>query len=199
MKASAFARLCGISPPMVTKYQQAGLLVANGKDVDAGESLKLLAGRLDETKRQAALVQLQAGGQEPQTVEVPASGAEPKKILTGKAAKDHWQALIAEMDYRRRAGELLLVSDVAAQADLAISAMRETFSNAKRDAAKAFCVQFEISPEKEAAVMRFLNDQFETALGRFGVVAGELARPSEKGMVIAGPALIETVPDEVAH
>lgn len=60
MTQAAFARLCQISPVMVTKYAAGGYIVRKGKGVDAGASLERLEGHLDETKRRAATERLDA-------------------------------------------------------------------------------------------------------------------------------------------
>ena len=185
MNSAEFATLCAISKPMVSKYNAAGLISMNGKQVDARVSLEWLAGRLDETKRRAALEKLdviEAGGM----VAEPALGANalPRNtssqsaVMNPKVRKDYFASLTAELEYRKKAGELLLTSDVAQQAQLAIEAMREKFSNDRRQMAQKLCAHFDLPPDREAAIVRFLSDQFEATLGRFGEVAGKMAEPS---------------------
>lgn len=58
MKKADFARLCGVSAPMIRKYELAGAIVLNGDGVDAAASLRALQGRLDEDKRTSAVLKL---------------------------------------------------------------------------------------------------------------------------------------------
>ena len=95
-----------------------------------------------------------------------------------KVRRDEYLALNAEIEYRKKVGELLLASDVAQQAQLAIEAMREKFSNDRRQMAQKLCAHFDLPPDRETAVVRFLSDQFEATLGRFGEVAAKLAEPA---------------------
>lgn len=184
MNSSEFATLCGISRAMVSKYNADGLISMNGKQVDARASLLALEGRLNEDKRRRALEKLEAMETgdfaveaTPEAATRPRNGPIPEPT-SHKARKDMFAALNAEMEYRRKAGELLLASDVAQQAQLAVEAMREKFSNDRRQMAQKLCAHFDLPPDRETAVVRFLSDQFEATLGRFGEVAAKLAEPA---------------------
>ncbi len=185
MNSSEFAILCGISKAMVSKYNADGLIVMNGKQVDARASLDGLAGRLNEDKRLLALEKLDAIEAGALTPEVPKtkvatarSIGQPAAPTSFKARRDMFSSFNAELDYRKKAGELLLAADVAQQAQLAIEAMREKFSNDRREMAQKLCAQFDLPADRVGAVMRFLSDQFEATLGRFGEVAAKMAEPT---------------------
>jgi hypothetical protein len=195
MLCAKFAELCGLSRMMVSKYKGMGLIAFVDdleKHVDPEESLRRMAGRFNELKRQAALARLaeyrvieaQAttgmplplAGPKPNLTPPKAEDAQsPAKVLSAKQQKDYYEAGLKRLEYMRRAGELLSTAEVATQAELAISAMREVFSNAKRDAAKDFCAAFDIPPDRETAVTRKLGDAFEKALGRFAEAARKMA------------------------
>lgn len=185
MNSSEFATLCGISKPMVSKYNADGLISMNGKQVDARASLAALAGRLNEDKRLLALEKLDALEAGIVAEEVAAKPAMPRKNEPGlpaptsfKARRDQYLALNAEVEYRKKVGELLAASDVAQQAELAVEGMREQFSKDRRSMAQDLCAMFDIPADREAALMRFISDRFEGSIGRFGVLARKMAEPA---------------------
>ncbi len=195
MLCTKFADLCGISRTMVSKYKRDGMIVftdASEKHVDPEMSLEAMAGRFNEAQRQMALVKLaELRGMEAQVrneMPRPLAGQRPnltiprqddaQKPVSAKQQKDLYDAGLKRLEYMRRAGELLLVSDVARSGTEAVNGMRETFSNGRRDMARAFCAKFDLPPDRETAVVRFLGDQFEAALGRFAELAAKMADPT---------------------
>ncbi len=93
MKKSEFARLCQITPPMISKYDRAGKIAHGPGGVDALKSLQRLAGHLDEGKRTAAILALADGLAAPPAMPVtaPAPGDHPPAdeapALDGDAAR----------------------------------------------------------------------------------------------------------------
>lgn len=65
MRKADFARLCGVSAPMIAKYCRAGLIATGEAGVDAAASLKALQGHLNEEKRIAAILALADGKRAP--------------------------------------------------------------------------------------------------------------------------------------
>ena len=183
MKRSAFASLIGVSKQMVSKYEGAGHLVTSGSDLDPLASLAALEGRLDEAKRQRALQVLQSATGV--TATPAAKGATP--AASAKAEKDAIERDIRLIELGKATGALVLASDVDAAAREAVSLMRETFHNAKRELAQKICATFDVPPEKATALARLLGADFERALGRFASGAAILAA--------AGPSVMR---DEVA-
>ncbi len=185
MNRARFAQLCGVSKPMISKYEGMGLIKFadnEGKRVDVLASLDAMAGRLDEDRRIEALARFAAlnGDAKPSlpraVTERKTAGLMPDdKPMSHKQEKDYFDAKLKEIEYRRAVGELVLASDVQETATLAVAALRETFSNQKRDLAKGLCAQFDIPPDKETAVMRFLSKGVEEAIGKFGAVCQTMA------------------------
>jgi hypothetical protein len=204
MLCAQFADICQLSKKMVSKYKQMGLIAFIDdaqRHVDARLSLEMMAGRFNEAKRRTALARLgdieAMEAQATAAIPRPLAGSKPNftpgqapepKQLSSKQEKDYFEARLKELQYLQAAGLLVSVADVAAQAELAISAMRETFSNEKRDAAKTLCALFDIPPDKESAVMRQLTTAFEKALGRFADVARKMAEPAVSVTILPGSA-----------
>jgi len=173
MKRAAFASLCGVSKQMVSKYEDQGFVVVADGLVDVEASLAALEGRLDEGKRQTALQVMAASEtQRAPTARAPLALSPP----SAKAQKDEIELRLRQMEYGVKAGELVYAADVAQQAELAVTALRESFANAKRDIAAKLCAQFDVPGDKVTSIARFLGDQFEQALGRFATSAASLAK-----------------------
>lgn len=151
---------------MVSKYESKGLIAVSGDDVNAPESLVLLEGRLDEAKRMRAIAAL--AGAEGEATTTAASAPHAPRASSAKVQKDEVELNLKRLDYGERAGELVAVDQVAEASRKAVTVMRETFGNERRTIAKSLCAQFDIPAEKETALARFLGDQFELALGKFG-------------------------------
>jgi hypothetical protein len=178
MKRAAFAMLCGVSRPMISKYEAAGLVVVDGDDVDAAASLAALDGRLDEDKRLAALAAL--GEVEPQTRAPASAAAAPlPRVTSAKAEKDQVELQLKRLQYGREAGELVFAEAVDAAARQAVTSMREAFGNRRRETAEKLCLQFGLAPDKASALARSLAAEFEETLGVFArEMAAAAAEPA---------------------
>ncbi len=188
MKQSAFAALCGISQPMVSKYAGQGLLVTTaGGEIDPHPSLVALEGRLDEPKRQQALKFLGTAHTPPAA----GAGARPKGA---KAEKDEIDRDLKALQLAREMGEVVLVEDVEATAVAAVSAMREAFGNGRRDLASSIAATFAIPSEKQPALVRLLSQGFEAALGAFSREMGAAAQAARAPRASEPPARGEGAP-----
>jgi hypothetical protein len=169
MKRSAFAMLIGVSKQQVSKYVAGGAVVVADGEVDVQASLALLEGRLDEAKRQRALASL--GERRSPQPPNQGSGAKP----SARQEKDAVERDLKLLELGQKAGELVLVADVEDAAAQAVAAMREAFSNGRRDLAADICASFGLPPEKASALHRFLGVGFERALGTFAEAMASLA------------------------
>jgi len=186
VKRSAFASLCGISPQMVSKYAASGLIVEDGRMVDAGASLVLLEGRLDEGKRRAALEAL-AGSP---VLSKSASDGEVAK--SAKSQKDEVELQLKRLQYGREAGELVAADEVDAAARAAVASLREAFGNRRRDIASGICLAFDLPPEKATPLARHLARDFEGVLGVFAIEMASLANPVRSHAQAEGKAALVT-------
>ncbi|WP_395077398.1 hypothetical protein [Hyphococcus sp.] len=135
MTKSAFARLCQVSHPNFAPAKWGQFLVLRGGKVDAKASLDALEGRLDESKRKAALEKLKnrpappateaaavdedPADDEPAATTAPAA-SEPTSF---KAERDMYAAKNAQIDYLERVGALIDAAEVGA----AIESLVATF------------------------------------------------------------------------
>jgi hypothetical protein len=170
MKRSQFASLCGVSKQMIAKYAAGGFIVEADGQVDAGASLALLEGRLDETKRAKALAALGASP----AMSPKGQGAIEK---SARAQRDEVDLELKRLQYGREAGELVSVEDVDAASREAVASLREAFANRKRDIAQDICITFGLAPEKATPMTRFLNQRFEEVMGVFARDMAALANP----------------------
>lgn len=143
MKKADFARLCGVSGAMVSKYLRLGLIVECEGGVDAAESLRRLEGRLDEDKRVAAIVALADGRKSPPrpaskpaaaTHAAPAgeaAGDMPPGVVSlaefaaarqsDKARRERIEADRAEIELMQLTGRLVDALDVAREIENSVS------------------------------------------------------------------------------
>ena len=121
MSKAAFARLCQVSQPMISKYAGDDRLVMVGAKVDVRKSLMALAGRLDEQKRRAALARLDAEEEIAPPAEKADDSVTPPEApaastvaapLSDKARRDRIDADIKEAELGERLGRLVDVVDV---------------------------------------------------------------------------------------
>jgi hypothetical protein len=172
MNQSAFATLAGVSRQQAHKYATAGKLVHDGAGkIDAAASLAALEGHLDEAKRQRALAALgvQPPAQQPSGLPL----APPARST--KMEKDELEIAIRRLELGQKAGELISVAEVDARAREAVSALRETFNNSRREIANRLCAQFGLPADKAVVVARFLAVEFEGAMGRFAEACAAMA------------------------
>lgn len=177
MRRADFASLCQISRPMLSKYERSGDIVVTEGEVDAGESLAKLAGRLDEDKRQAALANLGALGERRSSVMPPLARPASSTLTTPRQEKDAVARDLLLLQYGRQAGELVLVADVEDAAAQAVARMRETFANGSRDLANKICATFGLSTERAPPLKRLLSAEFERILGAFAESMAALSAP----------------------
>lgn len=132
-----FARLCDVSPSMISKYARRGLIVLRqDRWVRVADTLAALEGHLDEEKRTAALKALAkaeaalppllavAGGGAPPAAsqdDSDAPGAAPAEPQGWKGRRDKFAALTAEVDYHERVGALVDAGEIAAGVEAVIA------------------------------------------------------------------------------
>lgn len=173
MNQSAFAGLCGVSPKMISKYKDRGLVVVVDGEVDVAGSLAALEGRLDEAKRSKALLAFAEMTGQPLAHDV--RDAAPVPVRSAKAEKDEVELKLKRLEYAREAGELVEKDEVEDSCAQAVAAFRESLANGRRETADMICAEFGIASTKAAQLAKFLQRRDERALGRFADVMGVLA------------------------
>lgn len=194
MNAAGFAKLCGISKPMVSKYTADGLVIVHDRVVDVEASLAMLEGRLNEEKRQSAIEAWSQISGTALTVErrPVARPVSKPEVISAKAQKDEVDLALKRLEYATKARQVISVEEVDRRATEAVSVFREAISNTKRDAAKAFCAKFDLPPEYETPVMKMLHEFSEKALGRFAAACAAMAVPDGQEVEIrATPTVSE--------
>jgi hypothetical protein len=161
-----FASLAAITQPMVSKYLAAGFvkLRADGK-IDARASLEALAGRLDETKRAAALEKLaflDAGAAAAR--ETPANAP---RTPSAKSELDEIKRDQARLDYAKAAGELIPASAVEEIAFDAAQAMRQAMEQTRRPTAERLCADLGLTPDRAQLVARALQRRDAAVMAAF--------------------------------
>lgn len=164
---------------MLSKYESQGFVVVVDGEVDPEATLDMLDGRLDESKRQRAIAIIQ-NDSVPLTATRPVPAARPAS--SAKAQKDEVELELKRLDLALKAGEVVYVADVAETARQSVAALRESFDNMRKETASKLCARFDISADHVGAVSRFLKEEFEVAIGRFGQVAGAMASAPEPAM-----------------
>lgn len=180
MKRIEFAELADISPAMVTKYSDQGLIVFSADNsVDATATLALLEGRLDETKRLAALKKLGLAAQfAPASPELPAAlQGQPRR--TAKIEMDEIKRDLMQLELARRAGELIPIADVERAVFDAIADFRAAFDIEARGMADQLTVDLSLSPERSAMLFRRLRTLNNKAQTRFSTRMLALAGAEE--------------------
>lgn len=179
MKRVDFASLAGVSPAMVTKYGDLGLLVTSeGKNLDARATLEALAGTLDEEKRQAALEKLDAADRiaandaapTPQSPE-----ASPARTKTAKVEIEELKRDTLQLELSRKAGELVPIEDVERTILDAIAGLQGAFDQEARSMAAQMTIDLGLSPDKEAILARRLRTLCNRARQRFAADMLKLA------------------------
>jgi DNA-binding transcriptional MerR regulator len=168
MKRIEFAKLAEISPAMVTKYDSQGLIVfAGDDDVDALATLEALAGRLDETKRAAALGRLGASARvEAQREAVP-------RVRSAKQELDELKRDTLQLELARKAGELVPVEVVERVVLDAIAALQSASDLEAGDTANQLTIDLGLSPDRTAVLKRRLRTFTTRVRARF---AGEMLK-----------------------
>jgi hypothetical protein len=187
VKRVEFAELAGITPAMVTKYQDQGLILfSEPKVVDAHATLAALAGHLDEDKRQAALEKLDTATRiaandthAPTPVPRPAPGS-------GKTAKVEIEELkrdTLQLELARKAGELVPIDDVERVILDAMAGLQAAFDLEARAMAGQLTIDLGLSPDREAMLARRIRTLCNKARGRFATemmkLAGETFTPAQ--------------------
>jgi hypothetical protein len=162
MTQVAFARLIGVSQPMVSTYKAEGRLVLVGKRIDALPSLALLAGTLDETKRLQAIRALND-----QAVESTHATAEQHGVLTPKQEREIWAARSAQLQYATQAGALCEVSEVERLAADAFAELSRDLNTAAVEAAGKLTASLGLAPQKTPAIRRQIKAEIERGLSLF--------------------------------
>lgn len=154
MKKSEFARLCGVSGAMISKYARLGLIAEKDGGVDAGESLRRLEGRLNEEKRVAAIVALADGKpstrgmvfvskEPPPPTSTPARADDAVVSLaefaaarqSDKARRERIEADRAEIELAQLTGKLVDAGAVAREVENAVSLFWGEVTRRERDEA----------------------------------------------------------------
>lgn len=160
---------------MVTKYDEQGFIVfadADRKLVDARATLEALSGRLDEDKRQSALEQLDT--RDRVAAAAPASAPSAAKP-SAKAQIDELKRDKLSIDLAERAGALIPIDRVEAVTVDAIVAMQAAFDVEARSTADQLTIDLDLSPERNAMIMRRLRTLIVRARQAFAGKMLELA------------------------
>lgn len=158
MSGVDFAALRGVSPAMVSKYRKAGRLVL---DADGNILVAASIARLDQTGDPSR-------GGKPEAPEAEISGYQ-----TSRAKREHYEALKAELAYKRDAGELLVASEVAGIVAAALTTLRTALEAIPERAAAALPVPSEAQQQAKAA----LQDVIERALADLETSFTQLGKP----------------------
>lgn len=176
VKRVEFAALAQISPAMVTKYAEQGLLVFvddRQKILDARASLEALAGRLDEEKRRAALEKVDAAARIAANDSSPAAAPPAPLARSAKQELDELKRDAQALDLARRAGELIPIADVEAAIVDAVTGLQAAFDAEAREMAQQLTIDLNLSPDRTAMLQRRLRTLCNRARNRF---AGEMNR-----------------------
>lgn len=186
MKRVEFARLAEISPAMVTKYADQGLLVfVDEKNLDARASLEALAGTLNEDKRQAALeklAKLDAAAQlravndangAPAIASAP--GAAKSAAKTTKIEIEELKRDSLALELARKAGDLAPIEDVERVILDAMAGLQAAFDQESRAMAAQMTIDLGLSPDKEAILARRLRTLCNRARQRYAAEMQKLA------------------------
>lgn len=178
MTDTEFARICGVTQPMISKYRRRGLVVNNDSgEIDYFETLSRLEGHLDEDKRLAALRHFTEGG------EFDFDGAEEGNDSGPKAAPrrsartmlDEIRLESARIDLQAKAGKLIQVEEVEASVIEAVSALKMALGTAGADLARDLETTFGVPFDKRAGLKPRLR-RFEMAvLGAFSEAMAKFA------------------------
>lgn len=172
MKLSAFARLCSIDRKTAATYASQGLVAYSAPMVvDPAESLRLLAGRLNEGKRQAALAQLSGVAKDEAAPPVTATNA---RVATDELKRDKIALELAE-----RAGDLIPLAEVEAAALDAIQAMQSAFDVESRATADQLAIDLGLTADRSAMLLRRLRSLSIRARARFSAEMAKIAGMSE--------------------
>lgn len=189
MKRVEFAELAGITPAMVTKYDDQGLIVfSSPKVVDARATLQQLAGRLDEDKRQAALEKLDAldriaanDAAPPESPTLtPRTGAKNAKTEIDELKRDKLLVELAE-----KSGDLIPMASVERVILDAIAEMQAAFDQETHATAAQLTIDLGLSTERTAMLTRRMRTLANKARQRF---AARMLELSGDGAAQAAPA-----------
>jgi hypothetical protein len=162
MTQVAFARLIGVSQPMVSTYKAEGRLVLVGKRIDPLPSLALLAGTLDETKRLQAVRALNDQAAKPEPTAIDHTGT-----LTPKQEREIWAARTAQLQYATQAGALCEVSEVERLAAEAFAELSRDLNTAAVEAAAKLTASLGLAPQKTPAIRRQIKSEIERGMATF--------------------------------
>lgn len=131
-----FARRIGVKPGYVTQLRKAGRLVLadDGKRILAEASEALIEATRDPSsshvaERWRAARADKAAGSAPAQTETVAADRVPVDYQSARALREHYQALRAEMDYRREAGRLVDAAEVAAVIEDMLTTLRQVLES----------------------------------------------------------------------
>lgn len=196
MKRVEFAELAGITPAMVTKYDDQGLIIFSApKIVDARGTLQQLAGRLDEDKRQAALEKLDAldriAANDTTAPEAPAlaprTGVKNAKTEIDELKRDKLLVELAE-----KSGDLIPIATVERVILDAIAEMQAAFDQETHATAAQLTIDLGLSTERTAMLTRRMRTLANKARQRFAAKMLELSGDGAVQVEAAGDADDET-------
>lgn len=169
MKKAEFARFCGVSGAMVTKYLREGRVVlgADGA-VDARESLIRLAGIMADDRHSAAWERLTGEKWEQRAAESPDQLSTDEKIKQVRLRQ-------AELAYAKTAGELVPVAKVIRRAQDAVARLQQALDQARHATCDAILDQLGADPAHRPALLRILRTGNAEALRRYAADAAALA------------------------
>ena len=174
MKRVEFARLIDVSPSLVTKYADDGLIIfsdADAKRVDARATLDALAGRLDETKRQAAIAKLNAApANESEAPPAPSPAARNAKTALDELRRDS-----VALDLAKRAGDVIPIVQVEHAIMDAIAKLQSVFEVEAATTADRLAIDLGLSADRKPALPRALRSLCTRARAAFAAEMAKLA------------------------
>lgn len=179
MSKAEFARLCQVKHPMFSPQKWGPLLSMRGNKVDAVESLKTLAGHLDETKRRAAIKRLEDLAEtaeitptetraeppmfsEPDAGDAPPAGDGADNVIehpSWRVRKDRADALNREIELAERMGQLVDATEVRLAIGDAVATFWSELDRARRHDANSIAGELQLNADQAHMLRRALADR----------------------------------------
>lgn len=170
MTQRAFAEHIGKRPSYITELKQAGRIVmsADGRRVMVAESLERIEATKSPDKAHVAERHAQARGDEPAVEETAADAS----YAESRARRENFQAKLAELEYRRQAGELVELAAVQATVADICTVLRSGLETLPDVLAP------QIAPVTDESIVRArLAEEVELLLGQVEHRVAEIGRP----------------------
>lgn len=169
LKKAEFARLCGVSGAMVTKYVREKRLVidANG-GIDARQSLMNLAGIMAGDRHSAAWESLTGEKWERRAAETPELLSTDEQIKRVRLERER-------LTYARAAGELVSTRLVTRRAQDAVSRLQQALDQTRHATADTILDQLGADPAHRPAILRILRAGIAESMRRYAADMAALA------------------------